>query len=132
MHFVKTTAYEVLVEYPHVRGTLRSTPSGSAQPSVWRNRHGQAQEQIVATLDTNNQNRGLSFDAEMVPYCGGTYRVLRRVDRILDERTGRMLMLHNCIILDGVVCGGCYSTRRLFCPRSIYSYWHEIWLRKAE
>ena len=27
-------------------------------------------KEILATLDTTNRNRGLLFDAEMVPYCG--------------------------------------------------------------
>ena len=71
----------------------------------------------------------MRFDPEMVPYCGGTYRVLKRVTRIIDEMTGRMATLHNaCIVLQGVVCRGRYSQCRLFCPRSIYPYWREIWL----
>ena len=87
---------------------------------------------ILATLDTNNRNRGLYFDAEMVPYCGRTFRVLKRVKRILNEKTGRMTEFKNpCIILEGVVCESRYSQCRLFCPRSIYSYWREIWLERV-
>ncbi len=33
----------------------------------------------------NGYNRGLSFDPEMLPYCGTTRRVERRVDRIIDD-----------------------------------------------
>ena len=73
----------------------------------------------------------MRFDPEMVPYCGGTYRVLKRVTRIIDEMTGRMATLSNaCIVLQGVVCRGRYSQCRLFCPRSIYPYWREIWLER--
>lgn len=87
---------------------------------------------ILATLDTNNRNRGLYFDAEMVPYCGRTFRVLKRVKRILSEKTGKMTEFKNpCIILEGVVCESRYSQCRLFCPRSIYSYWREIWLERV-
>jgi hypothetical protein len=121
-----------LVQYPHVQGTLRNTPSTllSLQPGEWV--QVRSKDEIVATLDVNNRNRGLSFDVEMVPYCGGTYKVLSRVDRIIDERTGKMLSFPNtCIILDGVTCKGCLSSNRLFCPRSIYSYWREIWLKRA-
>jgi len=58
--------------------------------------------------------------------------VLRIVDRIVDEKTGRMLKLPNrCVILDGVTCGGCLSSRRLFCPRGIFPYWHEVWLTRV-
>ena len=69
----------------------------------------------------------------MVPFCGRTFRILSRVDRLIDENTGKMLYpTHACIILDGVVCGGCLSSNRLFCPRSIYAYWHEIWLKRVD
>ena len=88
--------------------------------------------EILATLDLHNKNRGLLFDVEMVPYCGGTFPVLRRVEKIIDERTGKIRNLpNNCIILDGVVCSGCLSENRLFYPRSIYQYWHEIWLSRV-
>jgi hypothetical protein len=89
-------------------------------------------QEILATVNTENQNRGLLFDAEMVPYCGGTYRVLKRVSRILDEKTGALLkMKYPCIILQHVVCQSRYSACRMLCPRSIYSYWREIWLERV-
>jgi len=88
---------------------------------------------ILKTLNTRSRNRGLYFDAEEVPYCGTTHRVLRRVDRIVDERTGRMREMKTpCVILDAVVCRSRYSECRLFCPRSIYAYWREIWLERVE
>jgi hypothetical protein len=75
----------------------------------------------------------MKFDAEMVPYCGGVYRVLKRVNKIVNERTGAMLEMKTpSIILDSVVCQARYSECRLFCPRSVYSYWREIWLEKVE
>lgn len=88
--------------------------------------------EILRTLNTENRNRGLLFDAEMVPYCGGTYRVLKRVSRIIDEKTGEMQEFRNpCIILASVICQSRYSTWCMFCPRSIYSYWREIWLERV-
>ena len=90
-------------------------------------------DEILATLNTRNRNRGLYFDAEEVPYCGGTYRVLKQVRKIINERTGRMLEMKTpCVILDSVICQSRYSECRLFCPRSIYSYWREIWLERVE
>jgi len=89
-------------------------------------------QEILGTLDTQNRNRGLYFDAEEVPYCGHTYRVLRRVERIVNERTGKMQeMKVPCIVLDSVICEARYSECRLFCPRSIHSYWREIWLERV-
>ena len=87
---------------------------------------------ILATCDGAPRNRGLVFDAEMVPYCGRTYRVLKSVTKILNEKTGQMQAMKSpCIILDGVVCQARYSECRLFCPRSIYPYWREIWLERV-
>ena len=90
-------------------------------------------QEILTTLDAGNRNRGLYFDAEEVPYCGGTYRVQKRVTRIIDERTGKMREMKTpSVILDSVICESRYSECRLFCPRSIYSYWREIWLDRVE
>jgi hypothetical protein len=89
--------------------------------------------EILSTLNTRDRNRGLYFDAEEVPYCGETYRVLKRVTKIIHEKTGKMLKMKTpCIILDSVICQSRYSECRLFCPRSIYSYWREIWLERVE
>jgi hypothetical protein len=90
-------------------------------------------DEILPTLTTDNKNRGLFFDAEMVPYCGGTYKVRQRVTKIIDEKSGLMQEFKNpCIMLDSVICQSRYSEHRIFCPRSIYSYWREIWLERVE
>jgi hypothetical protein len=88
---------------------------------------------ILETLDTEWKNRGLYFDGEMVPYTSGTFRVLKRVDRIIDEKTGKMLKFKNeALILDNVVCQARYAKCRKLCPRAYYLYWREIWLERAE
>jgi hypothetical protein len=90
-------------------------------------------EEIEATLDDRGFNRGLSFDREMLRYCGKTLRVKARVNRIIDESSGRMLRIKkDCIILEGSVCSGECSTGRWFCGREIYAYWREAWLRRVE
>ncbi len=89
-------------------------------------------DEILRTVNTASRNRGLLWDAEMVPYCEGTYRVLKRVTKIIDEKTGKMQQFQNpCIILDSVICQAFYSGCRMFCPRSIYPYWREIWLERS-
>ena len=89
-------------------------------------------EEILATLNEKSHNRGMYFDAEEVPFCGGTYEVLRRVEKIIDEKTGRMLHLKNdAIILKGVECEARYAKCRRFCPRSIHAYWREIWMERV-
>ena len=92
-----------------------------------------AHSEVLCTLNTNSVNRGMHWDAELVPFCGETHRVLKRVNKIIDERSGKMLdMKTPCIILDNVVCQARYSGHRMFCPRGIYPYWREIWLERAE
>ena len=89
-------------------------------------------DEILATLTADAKNRGLYFDREMVPFCGTTQRVRRRVTRLIDERTGKMVELGaDCVTLEGVVCSGDRSLRRWFCPRAIYPYWREGWLRRS-
>jgi hypothetical protein len=90
-------------------------------------------QEIKQTLDETGHNRGLSFDREMLPYCGRTFRVKEKVRRIVDDRTGRMLKLpKDCVILEGVVCSGVLTCGNWFCPRQIYPYWREAWLRRIE
>ena len=90
-------------------------------------------DEIADRLNTKGRNKGLWFDREMIRYCGGTYRVRRRVRRFIDEQTGRMIVLKNdCVTLEGVVCSGDHSLRRWFCPRAIHPYWRETWLRRID
>jgi hypothetical protein len=123
-----------LHRYPYVRGLANGkTPAQTLdlQPGEWV--QVRPINEIRPTINGKRRNRGLKFDVEMVPYCGRTFRVLAKVEKIINERTGRMMRLPNeCVILDGVTCSGCFSQDRLFCPRSIYPYWREIWLKRVE
>jgi len=42
---------------------------------------------ILATLDSANKNRGLFFDAELVPFCSREFRVKARLTNFIDEKT---------------------------------------------
>ena len=121
-------------QYPYIRGLAgKTTPTETLNLQPNELVQVRTKAEIVRTLNADHRNRGLWFDMEMVPFCGRTFRVLRRVERIINDRTGLMIRLPGaCLILDGVTCSGCLSTNRLFCPRSIYPYWHEIWLRRVE
>jgi glycosyltransferase involved in cell wall biosynthesis len=116
--------------YPFIEGRLQKTPVQTLGLQPGERVRVKRKEEIVATLDANNANRGMSFDGEMLRYCGQEARVLRRVERIIDEKSGRMLRLKNpCIVLDDVTCTGAYHRQ---CPRGIYTYWREIWLERVE
>ena len=123
------------VPFPRRRGTI---PAGQPTPTCTLNLQPgelvrvKSYKEILATVDTNDKNRGLAFDAELVPYCGGIYRVRARVNKFIDEKTGKMKTLKTpAVILEGVCCQSRYSNCRMFCPRSIYSWWREIWLERV-
>jgi hypothetical protein len=100
------------------------------QPGEWVQVKSPAE--IAETLNEKGRNRGLWFDREMLPFCGGTYRVRRRIERFVDDRDGKMIVLgSDCVTLEGVVCSGELSLLRWFCPRQIYPFWREGWLRRV-
>jgi hypothetical protein len=110
-------------------GTLDKTPRGQLNLRPGELVRVKSHAEIVDTLDKRSRNRGLWFDLEMVKYCGGTYRVLSRVERIIDHPTGRMIHLPNeCVILEGVVARGDY---RRFYPQYEYPFWREVWLTRV-
>jgi hypothetical protein len=122
--------------YPRQRGRLRA---GQVAPIVDLNLQPgelvrvKSYEEILSTVNFQMMNRGLFFDGEMVPYCGGTYRVQARVSKFIDEKTGKMKYMKTPgVILEDVWCGSCYSNKRMFCPRAIYSWWREAWLERVE
>src|SRR5215475_1119032 len=115
--------------YPFIEGTASKTPVEILNLQPGELVEVRSKEEIIGTLDKTQKNRGLWFDSEMLPYCGGIYRVLRRVHRIIDEKTRKMVVMkYPCIILEGVVCKSDYHR---LCPRAIYPYWRESWLKRA-
>src|SRR4029077_1371687 len=112
---------------------MRKTPTDVLNLRSGELVHVKNKEEIIATLDTKGKNRGLSFDVEMIRYCGGEFKVQRRVEKIIDEKTGKIRRLPNdCVILEGVTCTARLSRERLFCPRSIFPYWVEVWLKRVD
>jgi hypothetical protein len=117
--------------YPFLAGVLDKgqTPSDKLDLQPGDLVRIKSKEAIVRTLDHTNHNRGLSFDAEMVKFCGRLARVRARVRRVIDEESGRMIHIKSdCIILEGVTCTADYHR---LCPRGIYPFWREIWLEKV-
>jgi hypothetical protein len=121
--------------YPRRRGTLPTkqlAPKATLDLQAGDFVRVKSYEEILATLNTDNKNRGMSFDGEMVPYCGSVLRVRGRVERFIDEKTGYLKQMKTpAIILDGAICKGRYSNHRMFCPRGIHSWWREIWLERV-
>lgn len=114
--------------FPWVHGDLERTPRTTLGLQPGETVRVRSREEIRATLDRRGYNRGLSFDPEMMPYCGTTRRVDRRVQRIIDDLTGRMLRPNgDCIALEGAVCRGLYHG---LCTRQTDTYWREAWLSR--
>ncbi len=120
--------------YPHAYGKI---PLGQPTPNeVLDLQIGEAvviksSEEIQETLSVRGLNRGMWFDQEMVKYCGNKYIVELRVERLIDEKTGKMLVMKSpCIQLQGVICQGECTANRVGCPRGINAYWREIWLKR--
>ncbi|WP_222594139.1 hypothetical protein [Terrabacter aerolatus] len=114
-------------ELPVVRGRADKPDlvSLDLQPGDWVEI--KSRSQVMDELDTNQRNRGLWFDREMLRYCGQRAQVVKRVERLIDEKTGRMLTTRTpSLILDGVVCGGEYH---YLCPRKDYAFFREAWVR---
>jgi hypothetical protein len=122
--------------FPRKAGLIpegKPTPSGTLDLQPNELVRVKTHEEILKTVDTSSKNRGMYWDAELVPYCGGVFRVLKRVNKLIIEQTGKMQEMKTpCIILDTVVCQGRYTTCRMLCPKSMYPYWREIWLERIE
>jgi hypothetical protein len=121
--------------YPRKQGTVpvgQPTPTSTLNLQPGELVRVKSFKDILATLDTRNQNRGLHFDFEMTPYCGGSFRVRARLNKFIDEKTGKLVTLKkDCIILEGVTCKSRFSECRILCPRRIYPWWHEVWLERV-
>lgn len=117
-------------KYPFIEGKLTQTPRVVLNLQPGELVRLKSKDEILKTLDRRNRNRGLSFDRELVKFCGGTYRVARRVEREVNNKTGELMKFQtDCIVLDGVVCEGDYNR---FCQRRIYHYVRETWLERVE
>ena len=121
------------IPFPWAQGSAERTPTGDLglQPGDWV--RVKSYEYIVSTLDRNNKTRGLWFDQEMVKFCGRTFRVERKVERIIHEKLHHMLEFKSQpVILQDVFCCGDLSNLRLFCPRAIHIYWRDVWLERVD
>jgi len=87
-------------------------------------------ERIFETLDRVGKNRGLWFDRDMLKHTKRHFKVLARVDRIIDDANGRMRPMKTpCIVLDGVDASGEVLG---FCPQHDLVFWREAWLERSE
>jgi hypothetical protein len=84
--------------------------------------------EVDATLNHWRQLRGCTFMPEMRQYCGTTQRVLKRLERFVDERDLRVKKSSGVVLLQNVICQGTMDFGR--CDRSCFLFWREEWLEK--
>jgi len=117
-------------EFGKMAGVNKKTPRASLDLVPGDLVQIKSKQEILSTLDRRGRNAGLAFRPVMTPNCGKAYRVVRRVHKIIDPRTRKLIQLTgNSVILEGVVCSG---KMRRFCPRMVYTFWRDIWLTPLE
>jgi hypothetical protein len=111
-----------------IRGPCTETPTASLNLQPGDRVRVKPKKEIIATLDRRGWNRKMEFSREMLPHCGKEFTVLRRVDRFIGDHSGRMLVMKDTVILDGLVYK---DLVRLACPRQEYMFWRECWLERV-
>ena len=120
-----------------LRGPDTRTPSESLDLKPGDIVRVKSRDQIVQTLDRKSRNRGMSICYEMTRCCGAEAEVGIRVERIIDEKSGKMQQLQNTVMLRNLrgnpaLCDECLCHDEMGdCPRGELMYWREIWLERA-
>lgn len=121
--------------YPFRRGHIprnTRTPSSNQGIQVGDLVRIRRYNEILDTVDEDLKNRGMSFHSEMATHCGNSFRVSQRLRKLMNEKTGKLMVLKNeCLVLEGVECVGMYA-KPIYCPRSSYLYWRESWLEPID
>jgi len=118
---------------PNRQQTLMKNEPSSSNSEVLDLRPGELIEvksvdDILATLGPDRKCRGLLWMTGMRKFCGGRYRVLKRVENILLESNGEPRKMRNTVSLEGVMCDGSEFGD---CDRSCFHFWREAWLRRV-
>ena len=122
--------------FPTIHGQVKPgepTPAAdlNLRPGEWV--QVKSREEIAATITDSGFNRGMRYDPEMLKYSGERYRVQMRVDKLINEKNGKMVRMKTaCIQLEDVYCRAECTPGRLGCPRASNTYWREIWLKRVE
>lgn len=90
-----------------------------------------SKEEIKATLNHLGRLKGCSFmEDAMEPYLGTVQRVLKPMERFVDERELKVKKAKGLVLLDGVMCQGTTTFGR--CDRSCLLFWREEWMEKID
>ena len=84
--------------------------------------------EIRATLDSDSRLKGCKFMPEMEPYCGTVQRVLKPVERYLNECDYTIRKSKGLVLVENLFCQGVAEAGR--CDRSCFFFWRVEWLEK--
>jgi hypothetical protein len=85
-------------------------------------------EEIQPLLDPFKETRGCAFLEDMRQYCGTNQRILKSMQRFLDERDYKVKKVNGVILLENVICHGTAAFGK--CDRCCFLFWREEWLEK--
>lgn len=108
----------------HAEAPAPSEGALGLQPGEWV--EVMSRDEILQTLDARRMHKGLSFGGDMYEQCGRRMMVRERVDRIIEEGTGKLRPVHDTVILEGSVCD-----RYFGCARGMPFLWREVWLKRV-
>ncbi len=120
-----------------LQGPHKQTPTESLGLKPGELVRVKSRKQILETLSQKASNRGLYICYEMLRCCGREAEVRQRVERIVDEVTGKMQEISNSVTLQNMkgnasICEECLCHGQLGdCPRGEIMYWREIWLERV-
>ncbi len=87
-------------------------------------------EEIEPSLDRWKELKGCAFLEYMWQYCGTSHRVLKVMERFLDEKDYKVKKCKGIVLLDGVICHGTPAFGR--CDRCCHLFWRVEWLEKID
>lgn len=85
-------------------------------------------DEISKTLNRNGKYKGLFFMPEMAKFCGGKFKIFKKVTTVRLESTGEVRKFKSStFILEGVYCDG---ENFAGCGRTCFHFWREVWLKR--
>jgi len=117
-------------DYGMLVGSQQKTPTSDLKLATGEQVRIKDAPAVIQTLDANGKNRGMYFgNEEASRHCGSTFPVLRRMDRMILEDSGKMRAISNTVLLQGTACSGlCFQG----CARNGHPMWREVWLERTD
>jgi hypothetical protein len=88
-------------------------------------------EDIKASLDARGCLGRTRFLQGMWKFSGKRFQVLKRIENVVDYRTGDMWRVRDTVVLTGVYCERDRSEDRR-CEQTCFYFWKEAWLERCD